>query len=131
MRSISRHIMPLVINSLGSGHTYTHARIQTNRTGSILRNQARAWFNNRISHPQLLNAISIAIIVLYSWIYSDLTWYFCNHIELINLCCIQNPILSKPNSNLLIAIMTNLVVHRLMKSHFSQNYTFQHRSDTF
>ena len=60
MRSISRHISPLVINSLGCGHT--HARIPTIRTGSILRNQARtshrparAWFNkgsglSRIAH---------------------------------------------------------------------------------
>ena len=44
MRSISRHIMPLVINSLGGGHTHTHTQthIQTIRTGSISRNQARA-----------------------------------------------------------------------------------------
>ena len=111
MGSISRHITPLVINSLGGGHTHTQTHTHTDvRTETISRNQARAglrparaWFNNRISHPQLLNAISIAIIVLYSWIYRDLTWYFCNHIELINLCCIQNPFLSKPNSNLLIA----------------------------
>ena len=49
MRSISRHIIPLIINSLGRGHTH----IPTIRTGSILRNQAhachrpvRAWFKN-------------------------------------------------------------------------------------
>ena len=57
MRSISRHITPLVIDSLGRGHTHTHtqARIPTIRTGSILRNQARAglrpahaWFNNHV-----------------------------------------------------------------------------------
>ena len=81
MRSVC-HITPLVINSLGGGHTHarahahTHTRthtvhthanihthtpqthththththtythIQTIRTGSILRNQARAWFKN-------------------------------------------------------------------------------------
>ena len=42
MRSISHHIKSLVINSLGRGHT----RIPTIYTGSILRNQAHAWFNN-------------------------------------------------------------------------------------
>ena len=30
MGSISRHITPLVINSLGRGHTHTHARMHTN-----------------------------------------------------------------------------------------------------
>ena len=55
MRFISRHITPLVINSLRRGHTHTHThtrtRIPTIRTGSILRNQAhigrrsaRTWF---------------------------------------------------------------------------------------
>ena len=57
MRSISRHIMPLVINDLGGGHTHTHTHanthihIQTIRTKAILQNQAhagrrpvRAWF---------------------------------------------------------------------------------------
>ena len=39
MRSISCHIMPLVINSLGGGDTH----ILTIRTGSILRNQASGW----------------------------------------------------------------------------------------
>ena len=42
MRSISCHITPLVINSLGHGHTHTQTRIPTIRTGSILRNQAHA-----------------------------------------------------------------------------------------
>ena len=41
MRSISRHITPLVISSLGCGHTHTQTRTPTIRTGSILRNQAR------------------------------------------------------------------------------------------
>ena len=39
--------------------------------------------NNRISQQQLWNAINIAVIVLYFWIYNvflDLTWYFCNHV---------------------------------------------------
>ena len=41
--------MPLVIDSLGHGHTHTRtqARIPTIRTGSILRKgPARAWFKN-------------------------------------------------------------------------------------
>ena len=49
MESILHHIMPLVINSLGGGHTHTHTDV---RTGTILRNQAHAslqpvhtWFN--------------------------------------------------------------------------------------
>jgi len=36
--SISHHIMPLVINSLGGGHT--HTRILTSRTKAISRNQS-------------------------------------------------------------------------------------------
>ena len=38
--------MPLVINSLGGGHTHTqtHTHILKICTGSILRNQACAWF---------------------------------------------------------------------------------------
>ena len=49
MGSISHHITPLVINSLGGGHTHTHAYI---RTETILINQARrpapvrTWFKN-------------------------------------------------------------------------------------
>ena len=49
----SRHITPLVINSLERGHTHMQARIPTIHTGSIVRNQARAglrpartWFKN-------------------------------------------------------------------------------------
>ena len=49
-RMESIYIKPLVINSLGFGHTH----ILTIRTGSILRNQARAglglvpaWFKNK------------------------------------------------------------------------------------
>ena len=51
MGSISHHITPLVINSLGGGHTNTHTQIRTHtdvRTETILRNQACAWFNNVI-----------------------------------------------------------------------------------
>ena len=38
LESILHHIMPLVINSLGGGHTHanTHIHMQTIRTGSIL-----------------------------------------------------------------------------------------------
>ena len=48
MESISCHITPLVINSLGGGHTHAHTQthILTIRTGSILGNQVRAWFKN-------------------------------------------------------------------------------------
>ena len=45
MGSISRHTMPLAINSLGGGHTDTHTNTHTHtdvRTETILRNQARA-----------------------------------------------------------------------------------------
>ena len=47
MRSISRHTTPLVINSLGCGHTHTHASILTICTGSILRNQAHTSLRRR------------------------------------------------------------------------------------
>ena len=60
MGSVSRHITPLVINSLGGGHTRKHTHILTIRTGSTLRNQARpglwparAWFKNRASYGDL------------------------------------------------------------------------------
>ena len=53
MGSISHHITPLVINSLGGGDTHTHTQAyQRSRTEAILRNQAcagrraRAWFKN-------------------------------------------------------------------------------------
>ena len=40
MGSISHHITPLVINSLGGGHTHKHT-YRSSRTEAILRNQAR------------------------------------------------------------------------------------------
>ena len=54
MGSISCHITPLVINSLGGGHTHKHTNTHTDiRTGTISKNQARAglwpahaWFND-------------------------------------------------------------------------------------
>ena len=45
MGFISRRITPLVINSLGDGHTQTHTQTNTHtdiRTGTISRNQAHA-----------------------------------------------------------------------------------------
>ena len=52
MGSISRHIMPLVSNSLRGGHTHTYKH---SRTEAILRNQvhaghrpALAWFKNDV-----------------------------------------------------------------------------------
>ena len=55
MGSISHHITPLVIDSLGGGHTHKHT-YRSSRTEAILRNQARvrparAWFKK--------NAVSI------------------------------------------------------------------------
>ena len=56
--------MPLVINSLGNGHTHSHARIPTICTGSILRNQADAgcrpacaWFKNVLKPINLANQL--------------------------------------------------------------------------
>ena len=50
MESISYHIMPLVINSLGGRHTHKQTCIPTFVVKAILRNQARqpvcAWFKN-------------------------------------------------------------------------------------
>ena len=59
MESISCHIMPLVINSLGGGHTHTHTHTQTQTQTQTqththnddphrinLRNQVHAWFKN-------------------------------------------------------------------------------------
>ena len=53
--------MPLVINSLGGGHT----RIQTIRTGSILRNPACAWFKNTLCvyHINIIKVFKTALIV--------------------------------------------------------------------
>ena len=64
MGSISHHITPLVINSLGGGDTHTHTHTHTHtqayrrsQTEVILRNQActglrpaRAWFKNADKH---------------------------------------------------------------------------------
>ena len=54
MGSISCHITPLVINSLGGGHTHTNTHTDV-RTETILRNQASAglwpvrfWFKNTL-----------------------------------------------------------------------------------
>ena len=59
MESISCHITPLVINSLGGGHRHTHKDI---RTETILRNQAsvalwpaHAWFKNISRHSKILS----------------------------------------------------------------------------
>ena len=55
MGSISRHITPLVINSLGGGHTHTHTNTHTDvRTGTILRKQAQ---------KHIMVVISIRIVV--------------------------------------------------------------------
>ena len=66
MGSISCHITPLIINSLGGGHTQTHTHTQTHahtdvRTTTILRNQARAglW----LGHPWFKNCISCALFL--------------------------------------------------------------------
>ena len=58
MGSISRHIMPLVINSLRGRHTHTQTNTHAyrhSRTEAILRNQvhagrrpALAWFKNDV-----------------------------------------------------------------------------------
>jgi len=68
--SISHHIMPLVINSLGGGHTHTHTRIQTSRTKAISRNQscagqrpARAWFNKSIN--SICNKTTLVAMYIY------------------------------------------------------------------
>ena len=66
--------MPLVINSLGRGHTNTHTqtRIPMIRTGSILRNQthaglwlACAWFKNAWS-PYTLGDFCLKPIIVSS-----------------------------------------------------------------
>ena len=65
-QSYEVHITPLVINSLGRGHTHTHTHTRTHipsiRTGSILRNQvcaglwpAHAWFKNILWGPRRLS----------------------------------------------------------------------------
>ena len=43
MESMSHHITPLVINSLGGGHTHTHVRTET-----ILINEARAGISRPV-----------------------------------------------------------------------------------
>ena len=53
--------MPLVINSLGGGHTHTHKHILIICTGSILRNQARAWFKKLFCYT-LSNDITVTDI---------------------------------------------------------------------
>ena len=68
MGSLSRHIMPLVINSLGRGQTHTQARILTIRTGSILRNQARVWFKNGLKNIHLLCCCSSD-----EWLFFDIS----------------------------------------------------------
>jgi len=61
---ISHHITPLVINSLGGGHT--HTCILTSRTKAISRNQlhaslwpAHAWFNKIICTQMVMHCSTI------------------------------------------------------------------------
>ena len=69
MESISRHIMPLVIHSLGGGHTHTQTHIQTfaNRSNSK-KSGVRAWFKKGRSIPTMnqskQNQVSMLIIQL-------------------------------------------------------------------
>ena len=71
MGSISHHITPLVIDSLGGGHTHKHA-YGSSQTEAILRNQARAglrparaWFKmevllqTKVANSNLMNLRSI------------------------------------------------------------------------
>jgi len=73
--SISHHITPLVINSLGGGHT--HASILTSQTKAISRNQsctsqrlARTWFN------KLLYVYRLIIILYLKYITVPYTTYY-------------------------------------------------------
>ena len=57
-QSYEVHIMPLVLNSLGGGHTHTNTHTDV-RTETILRNQARAshrpvraWFKNKLEEKK-------------------------------------------------------------------------------
>ena len=66
MGSISRHITPLVINSLGGGHTQTHTHTDV-RTETILKNQACAWFKTESAMCSLnhcLSSISVQTSIL-------------------------------------------------------------------
>jgi len=75
--SISHHIMPLVINSLGGGHTHTHTHtcililwtkaISRNRSCAGLR-LACAWFKNVI----VLWYVSSSEVFLKIWMFSPL-----------------------------------------------------------
>ena len=72
MGSISRHISPLVINSLGGGHTHKHTNSHTNthtdvRTGTISRNQGAPAAGQRVHglikwfEQHLVNQINFAL----------------------------------------------------------------------
>ena len=46
-QSYEVHITPLVINSLGGGHTHKHTHTHTDvHTETLSRNHARGWFKN-------------------------------------------------------------------------------------
>ena len=86
MEFISRHITPLVIDSLGGGHTHKHTHILTIRTGSILKNQActgrrpaRAGFNkdNKCFRIHFHSLITLEpFICFHSSLVSNLFAYF-------------------------------------------------------
>ena len=62
MRSLSHHIMPLVINSLGA-NTYTNTHTHTDvRTETILGNQAHAWFKNGSKPSNLARKAQLAFL---------------------------------------------------------------------
>ena len=58
MAFISRHITPLVINSLGGGHTHANTHTHTHThidvcTETVVRNYASTWFEKVVVIPFL------------------------------------------------------------------------------
>ena len=55
--------MPLVINSLGGGHTHRHSR-----TEAILRIQEGAWFKNVISKEHANGDVAISVDLTFTYV---------------------------------------------------------------
>ena len=101
MMSISRHIMPLVINSFRGADTHTH--ILTIHVGSILRNQACAdlwpastWFKIRINSHDCLPLWNYDFYYVWAyckctiskWMFMFLFMYIYHTLQMVSLCSI-------------------------------------------
>ena len=83
MRSISRHIMPLVINSLGRGHTHTHTHTHTHKHADWWSTQDQFLETRRMPGIKIMNFT----IALTRWnLQESKDWTFMDNILYTGKC---------------------------------------------